>query len=148
MYVYVASSWRNQKQPEVVQAIRAAGHQVYDFRNPKDHSYEPDQGFHWSDIDPSWESWSPQEFARSLDHPLAEAGFRSDFEALEQADLVVLVMPCGRSAHLELGYAVGAGKPTIILLSNGEPELMYKMVTALVTSLEELLLAISKSPRR
>ena len=34
--IYVASSWRNKYQPEVVTALRKAGHEVYDFRNPKD----------------------------------------------------------------------------------------------------------------
>ena len=34
--IYVASSWRNKYQPEVVAALRKAGHEVYDFRNPKD----------------------------------------------------------------------------------------------------------------
>lgn len=30
-----------------------------------------------------------------------------------------MVLPCGKSAHLELGWAVGAGKRTIILLEEG-----------------------------
>ena len=34
MHIYVASSWRNTYYPEVVQALRDAGHEVYDFRNP------------------------------------------------------------------------------------------------------------------
>ena len=34
--IYVASSWRNPYQPEVVAALKKAGHEVYDFRNPKD----------------------------------------------------------------------------------------------------------------
>jgi hypothetical protein len=33
--VYVASSWRNGQQPAVVAALRAAGHEVYDFREPR-----------------------------------------------------------------------------------------------------------------
>ena len=59
--------------------------------------------------------------------------------ALERSDVVVLVMPCGRSAHLELGYAIGAKKTSIILLSQSEPELMYKMADYMCTSLEEVL---------
>ena len=43
--IYVASSWRNKYQPEVVAALRAAGHEVYDFRNPE---HNPG-GFHWAD---------------------------------------------------------------------------------------------------
>ena len=63
-----------------------------------------------------------------LEHPLAAKGFSTDMEGLDWADAVVMVMPCGRSSHLELGYAVGKNKRTIILLSQSEPELMYKMV--------------------
>jgi hypothetical protein len=142
MKVYVASSWRNESQPGVVQAIRAAGHQVYDFRNPNENNLEPDQGFHWSHIDPEWQTWSPLQFVDALDHPLALAGYGRDYAALESADAVVLVMPCGRSAHLELGFGVGMGKLSIILLSDGEPELMYKMVPKLVTSVEEVIIAL------
>jgi len=123
MKVYVASSWRNQKQPEVVSALRAQGHDVYDFRNP-----EPDShGFNWREIDPAWQTWTLAEYQAALNHPIARAGYKLDMTALENCDVCVLVMPCGRSAHLEAGYAIGAGKPTVILLSDGEPELMYKM---------------------
>jgi hypothetical protein len=142
MKVYVASSWRNERQPEVVRAIRAAGHQVYDFRNPNEEILELDQGFHWSDIDPEWQTWPPSQFINALDHPLALGGYNRDYAALETADAVVLVMPCGRSAHLELGFGVGRGKASIILLSDGEPELMYKMVPNLVTSIEEVIIAL------
>ena len=61
------------------------------------------------------------------------------------ADAFVLVMPCGRSAHLELGWAAGAGKPTAILLSDGEPELMYKMVDDICVSIDEVIEAMSEA---
>ena len=32
--IYVASSWRNPHQPAIVEELRVAGHEVYDFRNP------------------------------------------------------------------------------------------------------------------
>lgn len=123
MKLYVATSWRNARQPLIVVTLRAAGHEVYDFRNPK----EGDLGFHWSQIDPDWQSWSPEQFKSALHHPLAREGFLSDMDAIKEADGGVLVMPCGRSAHLEAGCIVGSGKPLWILLSDGEPELMYKM---------------------
>jgi len=136
MKIYVASSWRNERQPIVVQKLREEGHEVYDFRNPKEHSHERDEGFHWSDIDPDWMKWTPEQFVSALDHPLAAAGFKSDMEGIETAEALVLVMPCGRSAHLEMGYAAGAGIPTIILMADGEPELMYKMATAFAIDLD------------
>jgi len=120
--IYVASSWRNAVQPDVVAALQSDGHLVYDFRNPRD----GDTGFHWSRLDPNWKAWSPQEFRAQLEgHPVAADGFKSDRAALDWCDLCVLVMPCGRSAHLEFGYAIGAGKASVIMLSDGEPELMY-----------------------
>ena len=36
MKIYVASSWRNERHPGVVELLRIAGHEVYDFRNPED----------------------------------------------------------------------------------------------------------------
>jgi len=131
--IYVASSWRNDRQPEVVSALAADGHEVYDFRHPTD-----DDGFRWSDIDGAWREWTATEFQAALDHPIARRGFDMDMTALGLADAVVLVMPCGRSAHLELGYAAGRHTPTAILLSDGEPELMYRMASYLTGDLQSI----------
>jgi nucleoside 2-deoxyribosyltransferase len=127
--IYVASSWRNDYQPDVVNVLVGEGFEVYDFKNPA----PGDNGFHWSAIDPKWKEWDAQKFVESLQHPIAQDGFGKDMAALMDCDLCVLVMPCGRSAHLEAGYAVGAGKPTIILLQDGEPELMYLMADTATT---------------
>lgn len=135
MNIYVASSWRNARQPAVVQALRAAGHDVYDFRNPR----PGDNGFHWSEIDADWEQWEPGEYREHLNHPIAVAGFASDMTALRTCDAVVAVQPFGRSASLELGWACGAGKQTILFLAAGEPELMVKMCDHLAVSLDEVL---------
>jgi hypothetical protein len=69
--------------------------------------------------------------------------------ALRDCDVCVMVLPCGRSAHLELGYAVGAGKRTIALLQGEcEPDLMYKMVERLCVSIEEVLQAVREWEHR
>jgi len=132
--IYVASSWRNSLQPQVVAALLKDGHTVYDFKNPR----PGNNGFHWSEIDPNWEGWTPERYRELLDHPIAKAGFASDFNAMKWADTFVLVLPCGRSAHLELGWACGQGKQTLILLDKMEPELMIKMVDHLCVSIEEV----------
>jgi len=137
--VYVASSWRNERQPEVVAALVRADHTVYDFRHPA----PGNNGFHWSDIDPEWKGWSAERYRDLLRHPVAERGFGFDMDALHWCDACVLVMPCGRSAHLELGWCAGRGKPTVILLSDGEPELMYKIATHVCVSLDEVVRALS-----
>jgi hypothetical protein len=134
MNIYLASSWRNTHQPSVVRALRDDGNAVYDFRNPPSGS----GGFHWSDIDPGWQDWTPQQYAKALEHPLAKDGLASDMGALRWCDVCVMIQPCGRSAALELGWACGAGKKTAVLLVSGEPELMVAMVDMVACSLDEL----------
>lgn len=138
MRLYVASSWRNEHQPEVVRVLRNMGHDVYDFRNPR----EGDNGFHWSEIDPDWELWTPERYREGLSHPTAEAGFASDMRALNWCEAVVAVQPFGRSASLELGWAAGAGKLTVLLLAPGEPELMVKMCDHICVEIGEVLAAL------
>ena len=136
MKIYVASSWRNDYQSVVVSALRDEGHEVYDFKNPKPGNH----GFHWSEIDPYWKNWSLLQYQEALKHPLSDEGFSLDFRAMCWADAFALVLPCGRSAHLELGWAVGAGKKTVIMLDGAvEPELMYKLVDHVCDDLVDLI---------
>jgi hypothetical protein len=139
MRIYVASSWRNAHQPAVVAALRVAGHEVYDFREPTPGS----NGFHWTEVQAAPRPWPGEVLREALRHPIAVAGFNSDMEALRTCDACVLVLPCGRSAHLELGWAAGAGKfTTVLMLGPEEPELMYRMLDEPVcTSVQEDLLA-------
>lgn len=115
MKIYVASSWRNPWQIGVVRLLRGRGHDVYDFRQPA----PEENGFHWSEIDGGWKTWNPRTYREALKHPVAEHGFKRDMDALRSCDACVLVLPCGNSAHLELGWAVGAGKRTAVLFPHG-----------------------------
>jgi len=135
MNIYVASSWRNQRQPVIVNTLRHEGHDVYDFRSPDD----DDHGFHWSEIDPCWQVWTMDEYRRHLcKSPLAEHGFNTDFAAMEWADVFLGVMPFGRSASMEMGWGAGQGKRTILLLSDAEPELMVKMFDFICITMDEV----------
>lgn len=132
--IYVASSWRNQSQPSVVSALREDGHEVYDFRNT--------EGFGWSQIDPEWRDWSIDEYINLIQHhTFAQESFRLDKHALDWCDTCVLLLPSGKSAHLEAGYACGQGKDVIVFLSQEEefePELMYLLASGFVTNMREL----------
>jgi hypothetical protein len=134
MKIYVASSWRNTRQPAVVEALRCAGHTVYDFRNPAPGNV----GFSWADAGIPCEGdpragtpfvnrkVTAEELSAAHAHPVARAGFALDSNAVEACDVCVLVLPCGRSAHIEAGYAAGRGAKLIVLMEQpDEPELMY-----------------------
>lgn len=138
MNVYVAASWRTPSQPDVVRGLRDAGYNVYDFRNPPNKS-----GFGWEQVHDGWTPGQPitaLQYLWMISHPIATAGFAADMQALRDADAVVLVQPSGRSAALEFGYAMGAGKYGIVLLADHqEPELMLRMAGDFAFSLEEVI---------
>lgn len=138
MNVYVASSWRNMRQPEVVSALRRHGHTVYDFRDAA-------LAFNWRTTATAEQLSDPRRFRDEvLTTVVARRGFHADYSALSSADATVLVLPCGRSAHLELGYAVGMNQKTIILLDDplSEPELMYLACSKLCTTIGEVVGAL------
>lgn len=130
--IYLASSWRNTYQESVLKALREAGHEVYDFKNPG----PEDKGFGWSAIDPNWKSWTPKQFKEALQHPLAMKGHGYDQAAMEWCNACVLLLPSGSSAHLEAGWCAGKGKPTCVYAPEiREPELMYKTFELVPTAL-------------
>lgn len=140
--IYVASSWRNSYQQSVVERLRAEGHAVFDFRNPR----PGEHGFHWSELGDDWQNWSPDDYRTIVTtHPIAAHGFLSDFRGMKWCDTCVLVQPCGRSAHLELGWCAAAGKRTIILLHDGEPELMNLLADDLCISIDEVIDLLRKT---
>jgi hypothetical protein len=139
--IYLASSWRNQNQPRALEMLRLAGHEVYDFRHPRPEN----PGFSWGDISAAWLNWTPPEFIEALTrNPVSAAGFKLDKDALDWCNTCVLLLPCGRSAHLEAGYAIGQGKPTLIVLAEDkfEPELMYLLADKIVPDLDCMVSAL------
>ena len=137
--IYVASSWRNPYYPTVVARLRKAGNEVYDFRNPP----LGGNGFRWTDIDENAPQWSFRHYADGLQHPLAEKQFQADMDALDWADTCVLVLPCGRSAHIEAGWMAGAGKRVFVYFPEMvEPELMYKLFDGVYDTIEDMIDAL------
>lgn len=134
MKIYVASSWRNVLQPATVTALRRCGHEVYDFRHPA----PGDEGFRWTDVGApdgyvAGKPVDPQRWRKMLAHPRAVSGYASDIKAVRECDVVVYVLPCGRSASWEFGYAMGQGKPGyVVAFDDTEPELMFREAKILV----------------
>lgn len=144
--IYLASSWKNTYYPSVLAALRAAGHEVYDFRNPDNDPNPEDKGFKWSKVDPNWQDWTPAEYREQLyNNPLAEQQFQNDLQALEACDVCVLLLPCGRSAHTEAGWMAGQGKRVYVLIpEKQEPDLMYRLFSGVCTSVDELIKSLAE----
>lgn len=137
--IYLASSWRNTGQPHLVRKLREVGHEVYDFRNPP----EPID-FNWSDIAPNPDKWPPTLYKQHLQHPTVNRAYQSDMAALILSDIVVLLFPCGKSAHSEAAWSVGRKKPVILHITMPEePEIMHKMFNTITTNTNELVYTLS-----
>ena len=67
--------------------------------------------------------------------------FNFDKTHLDRADIVIMLMPCGKSGHLELGYVRGCGKPGYVLFPS-EPkriDVMYQFATDLFFNINDLI---------
>ncbi len=136
MKVYVASSWRNEHQKSIVEELRKMGFEVYDFKHPNGEA-----GFQWSRIEEKWQGWSMEEYGEALKTDYAQFGFNRDFDAMKEADICVLCLPCGRSALLEAGWMKGAGKNVIACIPQDvkiEPELMYGLLDGIAISIQDV----------
>lgn len=128
----MATSWRNEYYQDILKALRDAGHEVYDFR---------DEGFSWDDVDTNWRNWTPNQYVTKLEFPRTEDGFQRDLNAIYWCNTLIMLMPCGLSAGIELGLAAGLGKPTAVLVTPtyGEADLMIKVAGKVFDSKETLL---------
>ena len=127
MKIYVASSWSTAYHPKVVKLLREQGHQVYDYR-----ADGPALGEQWNFTK---EGVDYQNITALFEIPQAKSTYQKDMLALQEAEAVICLLPSGRSAHIELGYAIGTGKFTYLVWSDPElPDLMHRAVDGVVST--------------
>ena len=132
MIIYLIGSLRNPEIPVIGNYLRSLGLEVFD---------------DWFAAGPiADDSWQEYETGRGHSYKQALKGyaakhvFEFDLHHLNRAGIGVLVMPAGRSGHLELGYLRGQGKPVYILFDK-EPERydqMYQFAEEVFFNKEEL----------
>lgn len=138
--IYTASSWRNKYYESVVKRLKEEGFEVYDFRNAI--STEGQRlAFDWKQIDPDWEKWDIEKYLDVLEYnELSRNAFKSDLRGMQEADVCLLILPCGKSSHLEAGYMRGMGKTLYIYMPELErAELTYKLANWIYVDLDQLI---------
>lgn len=136
--IYLASSWQNKEYEQVLNILRLEGYETYDFKHPENKELS---SFDWEKLDKECDSWNCSDFRKALNHPETIKAFNKDFQAMQEADFCVLLLPCGRSAHSEAGWMKGNGKKVFILdlSENPKPELMYRMYDDYLTETMDLI---------
>jgi len=80
------------------------------------------------------------DYIRTLHSHAAQHICAFDKKHLDRADAALMVLPCGKSCHLELGYMAGKGKPTYVYMPT-PPErvdVMYNLASVVANSLDEI----------
>lgn len=137
--VYLIGSLRNPSVPWISDALRKAGFEVFDDW----HAFGPEADDHWK----RYEQARGRSHREALEGEAAKNAFNFDKRHIDASDIGVLVMPCGKSGHLELGYMLGRGKPGHIVFPDGELEdrwdVMHLFATSVSFSTDELLEKLS-----
>lgn len=108
--IYVIGSLRGPRVPEVANQLRAAGHEVFDDW----YAAGPEADDYWQ----KYEENRGHNYREALDGYAARNVFAFDKRHLDRNEIAVLVLPAGKSGHLELGYFIGSGKPGYILFDD------------------------------
>ena len=131
--IYLIGSLRDPKIPEIGQHLREAGFEVFDDW----HAAGPTADDEWK----RYEEDRGHTYEQALEGYAARHVFAFDKYHLARADIGILVMPCGKSGHLELGYMLGQNKPGYILREKGVDrwDCMYQFANGVYSTLPELI---------
>lgn len=135
MKIYIATSWKNADVALVMaDLLRLDGHLVDCFCDEKSGRFV----FDYREID-DCENLDAISF---LEDARSQKAFEEDKKWLDWAEIVLMILPCGNSAHLEAGYARGCGKKVYIFghFKKGSFDVMYGFADNLFRSeqLDEL----------
>lgn len=129
--IYLIGSLRNPNVPILAAKLRKAGYEIFDDW----FAAGPEADDYWRD----YEKQKGVTYKEALNGYSARHVFEFDRSHLDRCDAGVLLMPAGKSGHLELGYMAGKGKPTFVVFDE-EParwDVMYGFVTDVFMSMDE-----------
>lgn len=139
--IYIIGSLRNEQIPVVGNAVRAAGFEAFDDW----HGTGPKADDHWFE----YEKLRGRSFIEALAGRAAQNTFALDRDNILRSEGVIMVMPAGRSGHIEFGYAARGGVPAVILLDK-EPErydVMYNFASKITYDVNDAVDYISSQLR-
>ena len=133
MRIYLIGSLRNPEVPKIAGRLREAGHEVFDDW----YAAGPEADDFWKE----YEQGKGHSYIEGLCGYAANHVFSFDKYHLDRSEAGILVLPAGKSGHLELGYLIGKGRPGYILLDNPDRwDVMLRFATGVYTDLDELMI--------
>lgn len=68
--------------------------------------------------------------------------FETDMEALKNSETVILLLPAGKSSHIEAGAAYGFGKRMILIGEQKETESLYLIFSEFYNTIDDFISTI------
>lgn len=128
---YIIGSLRNPEIPKFANQIAELGFEAFS----EWYSPGPNADDHWRD----YEITRGRTYREALKGWAGRHIYEFDRFHLDRCDAAVLLMPGGKSCHLELGYTIGRGKPGFIVFEEipERYEVMVQFATEIFFSREE-----------
>ena len=115
MKAFICASWKKRDEVRMLaEALRTAGHDVFDFTDPSCRASPPAPPGEVEAFDARRHS-----YAEYIDRPGWRAAVFENRDAIRSSDVVILLLPCGLDATADWACGVGCGKTTYIV---GRPE--------------------------
>ncbi len=138
---FIASRWRNKDLVlDLTQKIRNKGKIVYCFIEGDGNNYDlkdlkgektPDEFMKQFESIPDW-----------VNNPKVKDVFEVDMNALKDSETLILLLPSGKSAHMEAGVAYGLGKKCIVVGELKETESLYFIFSEFYNSIDDFISSI------
>lgn len=149
--IYISSSWNNKIHTYLVMLLRQQGHKVYDFKNLNNnqdgHSIIEDI-IKSLRLESAYKQGilSPEDNDKILSDKKVVKCYSEHLKAIQDADTCILLLPCGKSSHIEAGYLAGIGKRVFVYDTNTHvsPELMYLTLNGYFHNIDDLINAINE----
>ena len=134
---FVAGRWRNKDAVvALAKGIRACGYTTYCFlesaHNADKQEVHPDEHMdHFEKLD-----WKSDPYVRQV--------FEEDMAAERASDTFVVLLPIGKSCHIEAGVAYGLGKKCIAIGEQKEAESLYLIFHETYDTVEDFLRSLRR----
>jgi hypothetical protein len=129
---FVSGRWRNRDNIlDLVRNIREKGYTVYCF-------FEASHAIERVKNDPE-ESMKHFEKRDWRNDPYVKEVFDNDMTGEKNSDTFVMLLPAGKSCHIEAGAAYGMGKKCILIGEQKEAESLYLIFDEMYPTVEEFL---------
>ena len=132
----IVSRWRNKDAVlDLVNKLREKGKTVYNFFEGDGTNYE---------LKEVEENHGPHSFMEKFENitdwqnsKAVKEIFEVDMNALRNSETVILLLPAGKSGHIEIGVAYGLGKKCILIGEQKETESLYLIFDEFYKSVDE-----------